>query len=318
VKDLVNLQELKKESDKLKRVDTLFFLHRERRCLMDRKELIIITGLSGAGITTASRYFDKAGYFTIDNLPIDNLIEVVKTLNESSRYIKYAISLNTLMLDDNKVAEVIKILRTFDWINIRIIYLDILDSALIKRYQLTRSKHPLTIYNESLDSCISEERLKLKELKLIASTVIDTTNLKEKDLGHKLSRIFDREILPKFTVDFVSFGYKNGVPIDLDYTFDVRFIPNPYYIDELKDLTGNDKPVYDYVFKQKETTEFLEHLIPFLDFCFKKQKQTGRSYLVIGIGCTGGQHRSVAITNYLKNYYKDQYTILSEHRHAKK
>jgi len=285
---------------------------------MDKKELIIITGLSGAGITTASNYFEKAGYYTIDNLPINNLVDVVKTLNATSRYVKYAISLNPALLDDKKINGVMSKIRGFDWINTRVIYLDIDTQNLINRYQLTRKKHPLTIENESLEESIREERERIKEFNHMSSFIVDTSNLSAKDLEHKLSRAFKKDILPKFIVDFVSFGFKNGTPSDLDYIFDVRFIPNPYYIDELREKTGNDQPVYDYVFAQKETHAFLKHLIPFLDYCIAQQKKTGRSYLVVGIGCTGGQHRSVAITNYLKNYYQEKYTILSEHRHAKK
>jgi len=285
---------------------------------MDKKELIIITGLSGAGITTASNYFEKSGYYTIDNLPINNLVDVVLTLNATSKFFKYAISLNPALLDRKKIIAIMGKIKSFDWINTRVIYLDIDTPTLMKRYQLTRKKHPLTIENESLEVSIKEERERIKEFNHMSSFILDTSNLSAKELEHKLSRAFKKEILPKFIVDFVSFGYKNGTPSDLDYIFDVRFIPNPYYIDELRDKTGNDKEVYDYVFAQKETHAFLEHLIPFLDYCINQQKKTGRSYLVIGIGCTGGQHRSVAITNYLKNYYQDKYTLLSEHRHAKK
>ncbi|WP_423363815.1 RNase adapter RapZ [Mycoplasma sp. P36-A1] len=285
---------------------------------MDVKELIIVVGLSGAGKTTANRYFESAGYYTIDNLPINSLYEVMVDLNCNSKYLKYSISINTLLLTEDQVKAQLDRLGGLDWLKFKIVYLDVSKKELIKRYQLTRKKHPLTVLNESLEHAIKQEEEMLSIFKQFATIIIETTDLTVDEFRNKLKRSFDKMIDPRFIIDFVSFGYKHGIPNDLDYAFDVRFLPNPYYIPALKELTGNNKEVYNYVLKQPQTTEFLNILIPFLDYCIQQQKNTNRSYLVIGIGCTGGQHRSVTIANYLARHYEKSYSVLTDHRNAKK
>lgn len=283
---------------------------------MDVRELIIIVGLSGAGKTTANRYFEKAGYYTIDNLPINNIVQVITNLSNNTKHVKYSISINTLLLDENEVRKELNHLNEIDWINLKIIYLDVDKKELLKRYTLTRKKHPLTVQNESLENAIRQEEVMLKVFLQFAHLVIDTTHLNAQEFENKLKSIFDKEVIPQFIINFVSFGYKNGLPSDLDYAFDVRFLPNPYYIPELKNLTGNQSEVYDYVMQQDKTQEFLKYLIPFLDYCIENQQATNRTYLVIGVGCTGGQHRSVTIANYLAKHYENKYSVLLEHRDA--
>lgn len=278
--------------------------------------MILICGISGAGKTVTMDYFDSAGFYCIDNLPVKALIPTINALQNEESFFRYAIALNS-----NATEEVISLtltkLKALEWINFKVLFLDVSNEVLYKRFQMTRKQHPFSNNNETLYDAINQERTLLRALRQHASLIIDTTDLSTERLKKNLSRIFDQDILPNFRLSFVSFGYKHGLPQDLDYTFDVRFIDNPYYYEELKELSGDDSAVYDFVMGQDVTKDFIERLIPLLDLCIEKQKETNRGYLVIGIGCTGGQHRSVSICNYLTNHYKDSYNIIKDHRDVK-
>lgn len=278
--------------------------------------MILICGISGAGKTVTMDYFDSAGFYCIDNLPIKALMPTIVALQNEESYFRYAIALNS-----NASEEIISLtltkLKALEWLDFKVLFLDVANEELYKRFQMTRKQHPFSNNNETLSDAINQERELLRGLRQHASLVIDTTELNADKLKKNLSRIFDRDILPSFRLSFTSFGYKHGLPQDLDYAFDVRFIDNPYYYEELKLLSGDDAAVYNFVMDQEVTQDFLSKLIPLLDLCIEKQKNTSRGYLVIGIGCTGGQHRSVSICNYLTNHYKEKYNILKDHRDVK-
>ncbi|MDL2212205.1 RNase adapter RapZ [Erysipelotrichaceae bacterium OttesenSCG-928-M19] len=280
---------------------------------MEKRELILVCGISGAGKTVTMNYLDSAGYYCIDNLPVAALMDTVKALKVEEYFFNYAIAINSNTSEDI-ISNVLTKLRALEWLDVKMLFLDVSNEEVLNRFQLTRKQHPFSNQNETLVEAINQERKLLTILRQYANIIIDTTELDDEKLKRNLSQMFDRDIVPQFRLCFVSFGYKYGLPNDLDFVFDVRFIKNPYYIEELKDKTGNDQEVYDYVFDQEETTEFINKLLPLLDYSIEKHHKTKRSYLVIGVGCTGGKHRSVSIVNYLAQKYHESYLVIKDHR----
>ena len=283
---------------------------------MKERELILVCGISGAGKSVTMNYLDSSGYYCIDNLPVMALLETIKALKKEDYFFHYAIALNSNTTEEEIEKTLIK-LKSYDWLDVKMLFLDVSNEEILKRFQLTRKQHPFSNRSDSLIDAIDEERTTLSALRQYANVIIDTTELSDDKLKSSLSKMFNRDISPEFRLCFVSFGYKHGLPQNLDYVFDVRFITNPYYLDELKNLTGNNKKVYDFVMEQPETKEFIDKLLPLLDFSIKEHQATNRSYLVVGIGCTGGKHRSVTIVNYLTELYKSKYTVIKEHHDDK-
>lgn len=282
---------------------------------MEKRQLVLVCGSSGAGKTITMNYFETAAFYCIDNLPISNVIDVLNNLKDNKTFYKYAISINT-KTSESDIINMMSSLIALDWLDFTILYLDAEDDILVNRYQFTRKLHPFIHDNETLISAIQHEKKLLKNIRQYAGIIIDTSDLTPDLLIKKLEKIFNTEISSEFKLILVSFGYKHGLPLDLDYLFDVRFIPNPYYLESLKNKTGNDEEVYSYVMEQEETEDFLFNLIPLLDYCIEQQALNNRTNIVIGIGCTGGQHRSVSIANYLAGYYGAQYKVILDHRDA--
>lgn len=284
---------------------------------MDKRQLLIICGISGAGKSVTMDFLDSQGFYCIDNLPVKLLSETIYELKNEEHYFDFAIALNS---NATKAAinDVINSLKDYDWLDTKIIFLDVDNEEILKRFQYTRKAHPFINQNEGLIEAINHERKLLSPFKQYADVIIDTSELNEQQLVLKLESVFTRKIERKFKVSFISYGYKYGLPKDLDFAFDVRFIPNPFYVDELKNLTGNDQAVYDYVMSQEETKEFIKYAIPLLEYAIEQHKKSNRSYLVIGFGCTGGQHRSVTLANYMANYFMDKYEVIKDHRNARK
>ncbi|MDF9866979.1 UPF0042 nucleotide-binding protein [Bacilli bacterium PM5-3] len=280
---------------------------------MDKRELILVCGISGAGKSVTMNYLNSAGYYCIDNLPLPALLDTINALKNEEYFFNYAIAINSNATEEIITSTLLK-LRSYEWLEVKVLFLDVSDEVVLNRFQMTRKSHPFANRNETLIDAIAQERILLRELRQYATVIIDTTDFSEKKLKQSLAKLFNKEILPQFKLCFVSYGYKHGLPQDLDYAFDVRFIENPYYIEELKNKTGNDKEVFDFVMEQKETKDFLDKLIPLLDFSIEKQRTTSRSYLVIGVGCTGGKHRSVTIINYLSDLYRKKYDVIKDHR----
>lgn len=280
---------------------------------MDQVEVVIVTGMSGAGKTSAMACFENLAFRCIDNYPVPLLTEFAELVQDNSQYQRVAMAVS---LED--ALKAIRLLNNLDWINLTVIFLDCDDETLVKRYKQTRRSHPLLISNKasSLLEAIEFERRLAEPISRLANIYIDTTKLKGARFQDLLEDYFNKGKLDPFRITFVSFGYKHGVPKDADLLLDVRFLPNPFYIEELRQLTGNDQAVYDYVMEKEETKIFVEKTTEFLDYLLKEYEKEGKMHLVIGIGCTGGQHRSVTLTNYFADYYSQYYQVHRLHRDA--
>lgn len=280
---------------------------------MDKIEVVVVTGMSGAGKTQAMAIFENMEYRCIDNYPVALLKEFGDLLRTSTKYSKVAMAVS---LGDAILA--VRVLSNMDWVDLTVVFLDTDDEVLLSRYKQTRRTHPLMISNvaSSLTEAIIFEREMAEPISKLANIIIDTTLLKPTKLQNKLETYFHKGNQDVFRITFVSFGYKHGVPKDADLLLDVRFLPNPFYIDELRNLTGNDKAVYDYVMEQPATQEFIERTIEYYDYLLKQYDEEGKMQMIVGIGCTGGQHRSVTLTNYFADYYSKYYQVFKWHRDA--
>ncbi|MGY0693564.1 RNase adapter RapZ [Virgibacillus sp. FSP13] len=284
---------------------------------MDNKEtrLVIITGMSGAGKTVAVQSFEDLGYYCVDNLPpalLPKFLELMKDATNSIQRVALVMDLRGREFFDSLV-EALDILGDEDWLQEHILFLDAKDESLVTRYKETRRSHPLAVGGLPLNG-IKQERKILDELKGRAQRVIDTTNLKPRELREKILHAYSEEKQEIFSVHMVSFGFKYGVPIDADLVFDVRFLPNPHYVSHLQPLTGLNQEVSSYVFKWSDTQKFNEKVLDLLQFMLPQYKKEGKSQLVVAIGCTGGQHRSVAITEYFAKRLSSGYITHITHR----
>lgn len=286
--------------------------------------LVIVTGMSGAGKTVAMQSFEDLGYFCIDNMPPNLLPKFWELVHESGKINKVALVVDIRsrafydeifsMLAEAQVDEQEKDQK----VEMKIVFLDASDEELVSRYKETRRSHPLAMEGRLLDG-IRKERELLDEMKSRAQVVIDTTELSPRQLREQIFDNFQESSeVPTFHVEVMSFGFKYGLPIDADVVMDVRFLRNPYYVDALKSQTGKDKPVYDYVMDSPETETFYKKLYDLLEYILPGYEKEGKTSLTIAIGCTGGQHRSVAITERLGKDLKDQYYVDITHRDMEK
>jgi UPF0042 nucleotide-binding protein len=264
-------------------------------------QLIVITGLSGAGKTTASHFFEDAGYFCMDNVPPALLPKFINiSLESNGKLSKIAVVIDTrggsFFKDFFAAIDQVKNLG----VTVKILYLEATEDALIRRFSETRRKHPLNTGSDRIIDSIRQERSMLEEARARSDFILDTTNRNGRELQDEIRKIAREYVTNQsMSVVFLSFGFKHGIPIDCDLVFDVRFLPNPYYNPELKNLTGVNPEVYDYVFSSDLAQQFgqkLQDMINFLIPCFLNEPKTR---LQIGIGCTGGRHRSVAFAEYL-------------------
>ena len=261
----------------------------------DSLQLVILTGMSGAGKTVAMQSFEDMGYFCVDNMPPSLLPKFWELVKESGKLTKIA-----LVIDLRSRAffeEIVTALESMDntsFVTTKIVFLDASDEELVSRYKETRRTHPLAM-NGRLIVGIKKERELLEDIKGRAQIVIDTTKLTPRQLREKINSNFKTVDTELFRIEMVSFGFKYGLPIDADVVMDVRFLPNPHYIDTLRPLTGQDKPVYDYVMKQPETEIFYRKFTDLLEYILPGYKKEGKNNVTIAIGCTGGKHRSVAL-----------------------
>lgn len=271
--------------------------------------LVIISGLSGAGKTYTISNFEENGYSIVENIPVSLLPAFYDELSKDKGDKKVALSVP--IFDAKKAYDLAKERKDFV---ITFVGLFCSKEALLERYKLSRRIHPLQHSGISLSEAIDKETEEMLKIKEEFSHFVDTSKLANGDLRKYLyTNIFTNKDA-KLSVNFISFGYKKSVPQDVEIVFDVRLLPNPYWIPELKNLCGLDEPVKDYVFNSKETSEYLKHVIEYLDFYLPKLEESGRKSTTIGIACSGGQHRSVAISEYLKNYYSKRYNTSVNHR----
>lgn len=282
---------------------------------------VIVTGMSGAGKRTAMKMLEDAGFYCVDNLPVPLIERFVELIcDPHSETQKVALGLDVRA--DQDFAEAKKSLNNLknNGYSYETVFMEASDEMLIKRYKETRRLHPLQNDNVRLEDGIHRERKILADIKAEADYIFDTSHVLVRNLKEEIERIFvnDKEY-NSLMVNVVSFGFKHGIPTDADLVFDVRFLPNPFYIDELKNLTGNDKAVQDYVMQSGDGEIFLNKLEDMLDFLIPGYVKEGKYQLVVAIGCTGGHHRSVTLANKLYERMKDKgsYGMSIAHRDIK-
>lgn len=280
--------------------------------------LVIITGMSGAGKSTALKMLEDVGYFCVDNLPVPLIPKVADLWKASGTEISKA-ALGVDIRSGQTFYELHKVLDELDGAKIQyeILYMESEDDVLIKRYKETRRFHPLAGSQGRIEDGIREERKKLQFLKERADYIIDTSHMLTRELKAELNKIFvQNKEYKNLYISVMSFGFKYGIPADADLVFDVRFLPNPYYIDQLRPKTGNDPEVRDYVMSSKTAVTFLEKLTDMVEFLIPNYIQEGKTQLVIAVGCTGGKHRSVTLANALYQALSkhENYGIRIEHR----
>ncbi|WP_025025569.1 RNase adapter RapZ [Caldalkalibacillus mannanilyticus] len=284
---------------------------------MEKKsiQLVIITGMSGAGKTVAVQSLEDLGYFCVDNLPpilIPKFIELMEQTGSSMSKVALVLDLRAREFFDS-LFNAIDDLEKKEFFHYQILFLDASDEALVKRYKETRRRHPLAKTGLPLEG-IQQERKLLEELKGRAQQTLDTSNLKPAQLREKIIHRFTDQEQNKLTVNAMSFGFKYGIPIDADLVFDVRFLPNPHYIAEMRPKTGLEEEVSTYVLKWTETQTFIKKLEEMLTFLLPHYQREGKSQVVIAIGCTGGKHRSVTLAEYIHKRFADEYTTRVSHR----
>ena len=280
---------------------------------------VVVTGMSGGGKLTAIRFLEDMGYYCVDNLPvrlIDPFMELVSAPGSDVDKVVLGLDVRADKSFDN-VEQVLAALKKKGY-KYEILFMDASDEVLIKRYKETRRQHPVCPSGRVEDG-IAQERKILEQIKKDADYVIDTSGLLTRVLKEELIKIFVKdENYNSLMISIMSFGFKNGIPSDADLVFDVRFLPNPFYAERLKKLTGNDKPVRDYVMSFPEAGQFMEKLEDMISFLIPGYVKEGKNQLVIAIGCTGGQHRSVTIANALAERLRGgDYGINLYHRDSK-
>src|SRR6056297_1727079 len=286
---------------------------------MKNNRFVIITGLSGAGKSVAIKCFEDLDFFCVDNIPpqlIPKFAEIcLKSRGKLSR-IAFVVDIRSEIFFQ-ELGKSLKELESMN-INPEILFLGAKDDVIVRRFSETRRKHPLQ-FSQSILENIDQERKRLKELKSIASMIIDTSHLTPKQLNIEIRRYFQRETIKGIQISLMSFGYKYGMPIDVDLVFDARFLPNPYYNNELSELSGKDDKIKDYLMQFPVTQQFIKRFFSLIDFIIPYYVKEGKNYLSVAIGCTGGRHRSVFLIDQFHQLLKPKnYNIFVRHRDIKK
>ncbi len=281
---------------------------------------VIVTGMSGAGKSTVLKFFEDMNFFCVDNLPpalIPKFAELCFEQGSEIERVAMGIDIRGGKLFSDLFATLSNLQES--GYDMEILFLDASDTTLIKRYKETRRSHPLS-KGGSIEEGIRKEREILQDVKKKATYIIDTSNILVRELKEQINHIFvENKNFESLIITVCSFGFKYGIPIDSDLVFDVRFLPNPFYIQELKELTGNDSPVSDYVMSFDESKIFLDKLTDMVKFLIPQYIKEGKNQLVISIGCTGGKHRSVTLANALYNVLKEEgHSILIKHNDIEK
>lgn len=279
-------------------------------------KFLIVTGLSGSGKSEAMKSLEDMGFYCVDNLPPTLITKFAELCYQGKSNIdKVALGIDIRGREFfETLHESLNYLEKENY-KYDVLFLDCADDVLVKRYKMTRRNHPLAKQTQITEG-IKEEREILQPLREQANSIIDTSNMKPKDLKEEIRRLYEQgENNPKLTISVVSFGFKHGIPIDADLVFDVRFLPNPYYIEDLRPKTGEDQEVRDYVMNSDVSMQFFEKLKDMVGFLVPHYIEEGKNHLVIAIGCTGGRHRSVTISNLIYDeLIKEGYRVVKKHR----
>ena len=286
-------------------------------------EFVIISGMSGAGKTSALHIMEDIGYYCVDNIPTSLLQTLYKLCKDSSDKAMKRVAVVVDVRGNGDYEVMYDDLENFKKNNegVSILYIDAKVDSLIVRYKETRRRHPLTerLKDGSFAAAVKEEQRLLVPVKTLADYSIDTTFMSIKQLRERIISMFLENSSNSIMITFMSFGFKYGIPLESDLIIDVRCLPNPFYIAELKEHTGLEKCIQDYVLDSEETQEFVKRLIDWLDYSLPLYLKEGKSELVVGIGCTGGKHRSVTIAELLDNYFMEKgYKCIVQHRDVKK
>ena len=277
-------------------------------------KVVLVTGVSGAGKTSAMAVLEDMGYHCIDRFPVELLKNLVKLINKrDTQFHDYAFSVTA--------ADFHEFVRAFENIecDLTILHLDATYESLLLRYKYNRRNHPLLVSKKanSLEEAIRMELEEFSKVREYATIIIDTSHLSVQDLSKRIQNVFSFTTKQSLTISVVSFGYSHGIPRDADLVFDVRFLVNPYWEESLRKKSGNDREVYDYVIEDENTKIFLDKLETFLDYSVDQYNKERKHHLTIAVGCTGGQHRSVSVANWLYRHYYDKYTVFVTHRDVK-
>ena len=278
--------------------------------------IVIITGLSGSGKSTASRALEDMGFFCIDNLPIALLPKLVELCSASlGEYSKIALVMDLRERDFLKTyREVFSQLRE-EGFQLEILFLDASDEVLVRRYSETRRSHPLA---DGVWEGIHKEREMLAELRSMATLVMDTSNYNVHQLQMAIRELLgQRPLGRRMVLTFISFGYSHGIPQEADLLMDVRFLPNPYFVENLKDLPGTDSRIQDFALGSEEAQDFLSRFQSLLEYLLPLYEREGKAYLTVAIGCTGGKHRSVAVAEKMQSIFEKQFPVRMKHRDLK-
>ena len=270
-------------------------------------ESVIITGMSGAGKTLALNHFEDMGYYCMENLPPKFIVDFVELINNSTKSIeKLAIVIDVRARFFEDLSETIQNLKKMDC-ELKVLFLDASNRTLINRYKELRRPHPVNP-NGALSDSIELERELLNDIKDKSDIIIDTTRLSAISFKNKLNSIFFNGNKKDLVINIESFGFKNGILVEADLVFDVRFLPNPYYIEELKELNGKDDEIQNYVMDFDDSKIFLDKVVDLLEFLIPKYKAEGKNMLTIGVGCTGGKHRSVCLAEKIYSELKKEHS----------
>ena len=280
-----------------------------------RMEIIVVSGLSGAGKSTALGVLEDIGYFCMDNVPPDlllNMVSIMKHPSVENRKMAAVIDVRSGKSFED-IEEIVQKLKNMG-VEIKIVFLDAKDETLIRRYNLTRRKHPLSDGKSTMEELILKERELLSKIKEMANYVLDTSLMNSHELRRKIVEFIEGDLNRSMRMIVESFGFKYGIPVSADFIFDARFLPNPYYVEELKDKTGIDKEVVEYFEQFKVVKEYISRLAKILEFVIDNYSKEAKDVLYVSVGCSGGKHRSVYIAQKIAQLFKDKISVSVSHR----
>lgn len=307
---------MEKETEtKIQNPDEQIKIDKEEKNSEEKTRIIIVTGMSGSGKTQACRFLEDLGYFCVDNLPpvfIPKFVELCShAANHVSRVV-FVVDTRSREFFDNLI-HVLEDMNQNDQ-DYEMLFMDAADDAIIRRYKETRRRHPMAP-SSRISEGVAKERERLEGVRNKATYIIDTSHLSKVELREKIKQLFGKKEGNGMNISVLSFGFKFGMPLDADMVLDVRFLPNPFYIESLRHKSGSVQEVADYIFEKPVTQEFLKKLDPLIDFLAPQYVREGKSQLVIAVGCTGGMHRSVFVAKHIfESLVKKGYTVNLEHR----